>query len=191
MGRYLEMLRSNTDPEAPARNSPDCEKSEKIQRSDGLPILREVAALPPPACRVRGCPKHFGPSVLAVGSRPVERYSRDWRAPMRLRRCGALVCRACHVHSSSPHRQDCAASRFEPCRSRWFWLSSHGAIKCVACATPPDLGLVEAWVLARETGEDSEDSIISGDRPAQWHSHEKVRADALDLAGQLDFPGRF
>jgi hypothetical protein len=23
------------------------------------------------------------------------------------------------------------------------------------------------------------------------HTHEKVRADALDLAGQLDFPGRF
>ncbi len=38
--------------------------------------------------------------------------------------------------------------------SRWFWLSAHGAIKCVACApAPPDLELVEGWMLARETGE--------------------------------------
>jgi hypothetical protein len=70
-----------------------------------------------------------------------------------LRRCGSLVCRDCHAHSPGPHREGCLAPRFEPCRSRWFWLSPHRAIKCVACASPVDLALVEAWVLARETGE--------------------------------------
>lgn len=69
-----------------------------------------------------------------------------------LRRCGALVCRDCRVHSPGPHREGCQAPRFEPCRSRWFWLSPYRAIKCVACASPPDLTLVEAWILARETG---------------------------------------
>jgi len=72
---------------------------------------------------------------------------------MPLRRCGALVCRSCHVLSPSPHREGCVFPRFEPCRSRWFWLSPYGAIKCVSCAAPADLELVEAWVLARETGE--------------------------------------
>ncbi len=75
------------------------------------------------------------------------------RAPVPLRRCGALVCRTCHAHCPSPHRDDCTFPRFDDCRSRWFWLSPHGAIKCVACNTPADLALVEAWVLARETGE--------------------------------------
>ena len=78
----------------------------------------------------------------------------QWPEPghprMPLRRCGALVCRTCHVHRPSPHREGCAFPRFEHCGSRWFWLSRHGAIKCVACAAPADLALVEAWVLARE-----------------------------------------
>ncbi len=69
-------------------------------------------------------------------------------ASLPLRRCGALVARAYRVHSPSPHKPACDA-----CRSRRFWLSLHGAIKCVACAAPTDLRLVEAWVLVRETGE--------------------------------------
>ena len=154
MGRYLEMLRSNTGTEAPVCNSLDCEKSEITNnQGDAPPILREIPALPPAPCRVPGCPEHAGPSALADGSRPLERYPRDWRAPMHLRRCGALICRACGALSPSPHREGCALPRFDSCRSRWFWLSPHGAIKCVACVAPADLGLVEAWVLARETGE--------------------------------------
>jgi hypothetical protein len=125
MGRYLEMLRPNTDTEAPARNSPDCEKSEITpNRGDGPAILRETTALPPAPCHVRGCPEHAGTSALPDGSRPRERYPRDWRAPMALRPCS--------------------------CGARWFWLSPHGAIKCCACNPPADLSLVEAWVLARE-----------------------------------------
>ncbi len=72
------------------------------------------------------------------------------RAPMPLRRCVALVCRTCRAHSPSPHRGDCAFPRFDPCLSRWFWLSQHGAIKCCACNPPADLSLAEAWVMARE-----------------------------------------
>ncbi len=72
------------------------------------------------------------------------------RAPMPLPRCGALVCRTCHVHSPSSHHDDCAIPRFDPCGSRWWWLSPHGAIKCCACNPPMDLSLAEAWVLARE-----------------------------------------
>ncbi len=91
----------------------------------GPPILREIAELPPAPCRVRGCPEHGRPAALPEGSRPLERYPRDWRAPMALRAC--------------------------PCGSRWFWLSPHGAIKCCACHPPADLSLAEAWVMARET----------------------------------------
>jgi hypothetical protein len=80
-----------------------------------------------------------------------------------LRRCGSLVCRGCHAHSPDPHREGCWAPRFEPCRSRWFWLSPHRAIKCVACASPVDLALVEAWVLARETGEGDDGWRIPGE----------------------------
>ncbi len=82
-----------------------------------------------------------------------QRWPEQARPLMPLRRCGALVCRTCHVLSPCLHRKDCALPRFEPCGSRWFWLSPHGAIKCVACASPADLSLVEAWVMARETGE--------------------------------------
>jgi tubulysin polyketide synthase-like protein len=81
------------------------------------------------------------------------RWPEQARPPMPLLRCGALVCRACHIHSPSSHKADCTTPRFHPCGSRWYWLSPHGAIKCVACASPTDLSLVEAWVLARETGE--------------------------------------
>jgi hypothetical protein len=86
-------------------------------------------------------------------ARDRQRWSDHARPPVPLRRCGSLVCVTCHAYGPSPHREDCASPRFDPCCSPWFWLSSHGAIKCVACAAPADLGLVEAWVLARETGE--------------------------------------
>ena len=81
------------------------------------------------------------------------RWPEQTREPMPLRRCGALVCRTSHVHGLSRHKPDCAAPRFDSCHSRWFWLSPHGAMKCVACASPANLSLVEAWVLAPETGE--------------------------------------
>ncbi len=81
------------------------------------------------------------------------RWSGRLREPTPLRRCGALVCRTCCVHSPRSHREGCPCRRFDPCRSRWFWLSPHGAIKCVACSGPLDLTRVEGWVLACETGE--------------------------------------
>ena len=84
-------------------------------------------------------------------------------SPMSLRRCGALTCRTCHAHSPSPHRKNCALARYDACRSRWFWLSPHGAIKCVACASPANLSSVEAWVLARETGEGDDCWRIPGE----------------------------
>jgi hypothetical protein len=80
-----------------------------------------------------------------------------------LRRCGAMVCRDCRTHSPSLHREGCRAPRFEPCRSRWFWLSPYRALKCVACANPSDVALVEAWVLARETGEGDDGWRIPGE----------------------------
>jgi hypothetical protein len=79
-----------------------------------------------------------------------------------LRRCGSLICRDCHAHSPGPHREGCRAPRFEPCRSRWFWLSPYRAIKCVACANPADLALVEAWILARE----KQEAAAARQRPA-------------------------
>jgi len=36
----------------------------------GPPILREIAALPPAPCQVRGCPEHSGPSALPEEARP-------------------------------------------------------------------------------------------------------------------------
>jgi hypothetical protein len=96
------------------------------------------------------------PSSPAALESERNRWPEGARAPLPLHRCGALVCRSCRVHGPSPHRDGCAISRFDPCRSRWFWLSPHGAIKCIACTAPDDLGLVEAWVLARETGEGDE-----------------------------------
>lgn len=171
MGRYLEMLRSDTDTEGPARNCPDCEKSEITNhRNERPPILREIAALPLAPCRVHGCPEHAGPSALADGPN-LERYSRDWRVSMPLRRCGALVCRDCHAHSPGPHREGCRAPRFGPCRSRWFWLSPYRAIKCVACSAPADLDLVEGWVLARETGEGDDGWRIPDEILSLLHVH--------------------
>jgi hypothetical protein len=85
------------------------------------------------------------------------------RAPMPLRRCGALVCPTCHAHSPSKHSDDCALPRFNQCRSRWFWLSPHGAIKCVACDAPASLDLAEAFVLARETGEGDDGWRVPGE----------------------------
>jgi hypothetical protein len=99
------------------------------------------------------------------------RWPVRFRAPMPLRRCGALVCRTCHVHSPSPHREGCAFPQFDPCRSRWFWLSPHGAIKCIACAAPSSLELVEAWVLARETGEGADGWRIPGEILSALHVH--------------------
>lgn len=80
-----------------------------------------------------------------------------------LRRCGALVCRDCHAHSPSPHREGCQTPSFEPCGSRWYWLSPFRAIKCVFCEGPTNLALVEAWVLARETGEGDDGWRIPGE----------------------------
>jgi hypothetical protein len=74
-----------------------------------------------------------------------------------------MVCRDCRTHSPSLHREGCRAPRFEPCRSRWFWLSPYRALKCVACANPSDVALVEAWVLARETGEGDDGWRIPGE----------------------------
>jgi hypothetical protein len=94
------------------------------------------------------------PALAAEAANPERnRWPERTRPPLPLRRCSALVCRTCHTLSPSPHREDCAFPRYDVCRSRWYWLSPNGAIKCVACASPADLALVEAWVLACETGE--------------------------------------
>ncbi len=94
---------------------------------------------------------HIEPDATAYASTP-------------LHRCGALVCSDCRIHSPSPHRETCRVPRLEPCGSRWFWLSPFRAIKCVACASPTDLSLVEAWVLApREAGEGDDGWRIPGE----------------------------
>lgn len=62
--------------------------------------------------------------VVGKGKSPRNRWPRAFREPTPLRSC-------------------C-------CGCQWFWLSSHGAIRCCACDPPVDLGLAEAWVLARE-----------------------------------------
>jgi len=67
-----------------------------------------------------------------------------------LRRCDAPICAPCGAHSPTPHRPDCAFPRYAPCGSRWWWLSVHGALKCVACSAPASLDLVRGWVLAPE-----------------------------------------
>jgi tubulysin polyketide synthase-like protein len=105
------------------------------------------------------------PQLLDFLSRTSERnrWPERPRQPMAVRRCGTLIYRTCHVLSPSPHRENCAFPRFVRCRSRWYWLSLHGAVKCVACATPSDLGLVQAWVLARETDEGDDGWRIPGE----------------------------
>ena len=128
--------------------------------------------------RLRASPPGLLPRYLKTAIRdlapeikallPVTQERNRWpserpHAPLPLRRCGSPVCRTCHFHSPSPHRDECAFPRFEPCLSRWFWLSPHSAIKCVACDAPADLELVEAWVLARETGEGDDGWCIPGE----------------------------
>jgi hypothetical protein len=116
-------------------------------------IAKPLSAVPP---ELLALARHHKSELLATLATPEperSRYPERARPPVPLRRCGSLVCRSCHVLSPSQHREDCAFPRFDVCRSRWFWLSAHGAIKCVACAAPPDLALIEAWILARETGE--------------------------------------
>lgn len=110
------------------------------------------------------------PQLLQFLSRQSERnrWPERPRQALPLRRCGSLVCRTCHAQSPSPHRDGCAFPRFEPCRSRWFRLSAHGA-KCVARASPADLSLVEAWVLAGETGEGEDGWRIPGEILALLH----------------------
>jgi hypothetical protein len=94
---------------------------------------------------------HIEPDATAYASTP-------------LRRCGALVCSDCRIHSPSPHRETCRVPRLEPCGSRWFWLSPFRAVKCVACASPTDLSLVEAWVLAPlDAGEGDDGWRIPGE----------------------------
>jgi hypothetical protein len=130
---------------APPGKLPLALKDELRQRAD------EIKAL------LIGCPAD---TRLPPGR---NRWPDAARPPMPLRRCGALVCPTRHVHSPSRHKHDCAFPRFDPCRSRWFWLSPHGAIKCVACETPADLALVEGWVLGRETGELADGFGIPGE----------------------------
>ena len=149
------MLRSNTGTEDPGLQFLRLRKKRNNQqsgrRSAHPPRNPSSTARPLPCAGMPGARRSVCPSRWLAPA--LERYPRDWRAPMHLRRCGALICRACGALSPSPHREGCALPRFDSCRSRWFWLSPHGAIKCVACVAPADLGLVEAWVLARETGE--------------------------------------
>jgi hypothetical protein len=85
-----------------------------------------------------------------------------------LRACGALVCPDCRIHVPSPHRETCRAPRVRPCGSRWFWLSPCRAIKCVACAGPTDLSMVEGWVMARESEVPEEIfKLLTVETPAQ------------------------
>lgn len=88
-------------------------------------------------------------ALLSVTSER-NRWPGRLRPPVPLRRCGALICWTCHVHSPSPHKPECPFPRYDPCGARWFWLSPYGAIKCCACDPPADLSLAEAWILARE-----------------------------------------
>jgi hypothetical protein len=97
--------------------------------------------------------EHKAAILTALSRSARNRWPECNRLPIPLRRCGALVCRTCHVHSPSQHKPGCPFPRHDLCRSRWFWLSLHGAIKCVACESPAYLSLVEGWILARETGE--------------------------------------
>jgi hypothetical protein len=80
---------------------------------------------------------------------------------MLLHRYDALLCPACHIHNPSRHKPECPFLRFEPCRSRWFWLSPHDSLS-VACVTSSDLSLVEGWILAHETGEGGDGFGILG-----------------------------
>ncbi len=136
MSRYLEIARASMR-----------ERQAEVLEPDAVDSRREYeineirTAEPAPPSRPSDEP----------GPEPAHnRWPERTRPPLPLRRCGSLVCRACGAHSPSPHSADCPVPRFETCRSCWFWLSSHGAIKCCACDPPASLSLAEAWVLARE-----------------------------------------
>src|SRR5690242_17324546 len=146
MSRYLEIARAAMRERATDVSEPDAADSRRCYEINE----KRAAAEPAPPSRPSTEPER-------------NRWPEQARPPMPLRRCGALVCRTCHVHRPSPHREGCAFPRFQPCGSRWFWLSPHGAIKCVACAAPLDLALIEAWVLARETGEGEDGWRIPGE----------------------------
>jgi hypothetical protein len=103
------------------------------------------------------------------------RWPEHARPANSLRRCGALICQSCNAHSPSRHQEGCAFPRFEACRSRWFWLSAQGAIKCVACAAPDDLTLVEAWILARETGDGGDGLGIPGEILSLLHTGSPIQ----------------
>ncbi len=152
---YSERVSEKPSPASPVSPDVTCdgEAGEAADDSSSKFASREAGPRSS-AYAIRGCPEHDRPTDIREGSRALDQFpARAALAPMSSRRCGALICCTCHVLSPSPHREGCAFPRFEPSRSRWYWLSPHGAIKCVACSAPADLGLVEAWVLARETGE--------------------------------------
>src|SRR5690242_6229805 len=61
--------------------------------------------------------RHHKPGILAkLAELERNRWPAAYRHVMPLRRCGALVCPTCHVHSPSGHNQECIFQRFESCR---------------------------------------------------------------------------
>jgi hypothetical protein len=129
MSRYLEIAR---------------EMVKKASESDVVAVRRDNERN-----EIRTSPSALPNAVESERSR----WSGGARPRLPLRKCGSLICRACGTHSPSAHRVGCVAPPLEPCLSRWFWLSPHGAIKCCSCAAPTDLSIVEAWILARQTGD--------------------------------------
>lgn len=75
----------------------------------------------------------------------------------------------------------CPSPLFEPCRSRWFWLSPYRAIERAACPAPADLGLVDAWILARQTGDGDDGCRILGE--IFWLNQPRARLDGRDTHG--------
>src|SRR5277367_3722585 len=99
------------------------------------------------------------PSNNPIGD-PVRRHQHDPRTPhQRMRqapragyRIQLFALRRTHpdYRIRPAHRENIITSPhidlnklFAGHNTRWFWLSSHGAIKCVACCAPNVLGLVE------------------------------------------------
>jgi hypothetical protein len=94
-----------------------------------------------------------------------------------LRQLSTSTSRHCHEPASHFH--------VRACRSRWFWLSPHGAIKCVASENPTDLSLVEGWILARETDEGPDGFGV----PGEILSLLRMRGNRVRFAAQkLGFP---
>lgn len=134
----------------------------------GIRLLSDPGLIVEPASKLTDADceliqQHKKEILNALSRSGRNRWPTTYRPPIALGRCGARVCPTCHVHSPSSHKPHCAFSLFESCRSRWFWLSPHGAIKCAACEPPADLSLVEGWVLARETGEGADGFGIPGE----------------------------